>query len=178
MDHTVTYRFGRSDYIALLRMQRTRGLFGPLGRWDRYALFALLLVVLFNLLDVSSGSFDPPVALMTSGLAFAALFLAAPLGEFLGERALARWIFPRFSQANKDLTLTFGDDGIRSKYAGMEGTVPWKSVLGVLETDNCLYLPISRAEMIVVPGRALPSANAAMELAHYIRSKVAASATA
>jgi hypothetical protein len=177
MDHTVTYRYDRNDYIALLRAQRSLGLLGRLGRWGRYACFALFFVVLINLLDFSSGSFDLP-DLITSGLVFVAIFLAAPLGEFIGERVLARWIFPRFSAANKDITLTFGDDGIHSKYGGMEGRLPWQSLVRILETENYLFLSISRAETIVVPRRALPSPAAAEELAHYIRSKVDAAAAA
>ncbi len=178
MDHPVTYRYDRNDYIELLRAQRSLSMLGRLGRWGRYACFALFFVVLLNLLDVLSGSFDLPVDLMASGLVFVAMFLAAPLGEFLGERALARWIFPRFSLADKEVTLTFGEDGIRSEYGGMEGRMPWQSVLHMLETENYLFLSISRAEMIIVPRRALPSPAAAAELAHYIRSKVNAPALA
>ena len=172
MDHTVTYRYGRDDYIALLRAQRSRSLLGRLGRWGRYACFALFFVVLINLLDILSRSFDWSVDLITSGVVFLVMLLAAPLGEFLGEHALSRWIFPRYSMANKDITLTFGEDGIHSKYGGMEGRIPWQSVVHILETKDYLFLSISRAEMILVPRRALPSPDAAAELAHYIRSKV------
>jgi len=178
MDHTVTYRYGRNDYIALIRAQRSLSLLGRLGRWGRYACFGLFFVVLINLLGVLSWSFDLQVDLITSGIVFLIMVLTPPLGEFLGDRALARWIFPRYSAANKDVTLTFGDDGIRSKYGDLEGRIPWPSVVHILATKDYPFLSISRAEVIVVPRLALPSPHAAAELAHYIRSKADASSMA
>jgi hypothetical protein len=46
MNHTITYRFGRNDYIALLRASRSIGPLGRLGRWGRTVLLGLLAVAL------------------------------------------------------------------------------------------------------------------------------------
>jgi len=176
MDHSVTYCFGRADYIALLRAQRSLGVFHRFGRWGRYACFGFFCVALVNLTNILSWSFDPVVDLTLSFIVFVIILLAAPLGEFLADRVLSLWVFPRFSVANKDLTLTFADDGIRSQYGGMEGKIPWGSVKRVLETKDYLFLSISRAEKVVVPRRAVASPAAAAELAQYIRSKAGAAA--
>jgi YcxB-like protein len=176
MDHTVTYRFGRADYIALLRAQRSLSVLNRFGRWGRYACFGLFFVVLINLSNISSWSFDPALDLITSAIAFALIVLVAPVGELIADRILSLLVFPRFSVANKDLTLTFADDGIRSQHGGMEGKIPWSAVKRILETKDHLFLSISRAENMVVPRRALPSPDAAVELAHYIRSEVDAAA--
>ncbi len=177
MDHTVSYRFDRADYIALLRAQRAVGvLTRRFGRWGRYACFGLFFVALINLNIILSWSFNPVVDLLASVIAFVIIVLVAPVGEWLGERLLSLCIFPRYSVADKELTITFADDGIRSQYSGMEGKLPWSSVVGIYQTDDYLFLSISRAEMIVVPRRALPSPGAAVELAHYIRSKVGTAA--
>lgn len=172
MDHTVTYRVGRADYIAMLRARRP---LGALGRWGRPVGYGLFFVVLINLINVLSGSLEPDleVVLATSVFAFVFIGLCALGGDWLKERVLSRRIFPRYSVANKDLTITFADDGIRSQHSGMEAKFPWSAVTSILETKDYLFLPISRAETIVVPKRALPSPDAAAKLAHYIRSKVA-----
>jgi hypothetical protein len=174
MDHTVTYRFGRADYIALLRAHRTQGFVGRhFGRWGRYVCFGLFFVAVVFLINMPNWSFDfDEVDLIVYSVTFVIIVLMAPVGEFLAWRVLSLFIFPRYSVANKDLTVTFADDGIRSQHSGMEGKIPWSTVTRVLETKDYLFLPISRAEMIVVPRRALPSDDAAAELAHYIRSKV------
>jgi hypothetical protein len=179
MDHTVTYRYGRADYIALLRALRSQGLIGRrFGRWGRYVCFGLFFVALILLIGILSRSFDPEVELLMAGIGFVIIVLTAPVGEFLADRGLALCIFPRFSAANKNIQLTFTDDGIRAQHDGMEGKLPWGSVKRILETDDYVFLPISRAEMVVVPRRALPSAAAAAELTNYIRSKVGVSSTA
>jgi hypothetical protein len=172
MDHTVTYRFGRADYIALLRAQRSLSALNRFGRWGRYAGFGLFFVVLINLDNILSWSFDPAVDLTMSVIVFVLIVLVAPLGEFLADRLLSLWIFPRFSVANKDVTLTFADDGIRTQHGGMEGKIPWSSVKRLLQTKDHLFLSVSRAENVVVPRRALPSDDAAAELGNYIRSRL------
>jgi len=178
MDYTVTYRFGRADYVALLQAHRSQGFISRrFGRWGRYICFGLFFVVLVDLMNISSGTFDLDYPdLITSGIVFVIIVLVAPVGEYFGWRALSFFVFPRFSVANKDLTLTFTDSGIQTQQSGMEGKFPWCAVKSVLETKDYLFLPISRAEMVVVPRRALPSPAAAAELAHYIRSKVGATA--
>ena len=175
MEHTVSYRFGRSDYIALLRVNRTLGLLGRFGRWGRYVAYALFVVVLINVINILSWSFDTVTILSVCAVAFVVVLATAPIGEFIGDRLLSFWLFPRLSIANRDCTLVFGEGGINSKYCDIEGRVPWRSVRRILETKDHFFLPISRAEMILVPRRALSPA-AATELAHYIRAKVAAAA--
>jgi hypothetical protein len=176
MDHTVTYRFGRNDYIALLRGNRVQGLFGRFGRWGRYAFFGLIAVVLINVINILLWSFDTEVILIVSAIMFVIVCAVAPIGEFLGEQLLSLWMFPRLSVANKDITLNFNDDGIASKYGDVEARMPWRTIVHILETDDCLYLSVNRAEMVLVPHRALPSPGAVTELAHYIRLKVEAAA--
>jgi YcxB-like protein len=172
MDHTVTYRFGSDDYIALIRAHRSLGALGRFGRWGRYVCFGLFSVALINLFNYESWSYQPIVALILSGIMFLIVVLVAPVGEFLGEWGLAWWMFPRQSIANKDCTLAFDDDGIRSKYGDIEGRIPWRSITRILETKDRFFLSISRAEMIPVPKRALGSPDAVAELGHYIRSKI------
>ena len=177
VDHTVSYCFGRDDYIALLRAHRSLSLLGRFGRWGRYACFGVFFVVLINLFNYELWPDEPVVALMLSGIMFLIVLLVAPIGEFIAERGLALWIFPRLSTANKDCTLAFGDDDVRSKYGDIEGRVPWRAITRIVETKDHFFLPISRMEMILVPKRALPSPDAAAEFGHYIRSKIDAAAT-
>jgi hypothetical protein len=174
VDHTVSYRFGRDDYIALLRAHRSLSLLGRFGRWGRYACFGVFFVVLINLFNYELWPDEPTVALILSAIIFAIAVLVAPIGEFIAERGLALWIFPRQSMANKDCTLAFDNDGIRSKYGDIEGRVPWRAITRFLETKDHFFLPISRMEMVLVPKRALPSADAVAELGHYMQSKIAA----
>jgi hypothetical protein len=176
MGHTITYRYGRDDYIAALRAQRSMSPLARFGRWGRYACFALLFVVLIDLINHEMFWNNPFVAFVVSGILFVIAMIVAPIGEFLAEQALARWILPRHSIANKDVTLEFGDDGVRSRYGGMQGSIPWPSINRVLDAEDHLFLSISRAEMMMVPKRALPSADAVAELQHYIRSKIGAAA--
>jgi hypothetical protein len=176
MDHTVTYRFGRRDYIAALKANRALSMLGRFGRWGRYACFALFFVVLINLINIGSWSFDV-VTLIVSAIMFVVMLIVAPLGEATADQLLSRLRFPQLSVANKECTLVFGEEGIRSNYGGIEGRVPWRAIVRILETNDYLLLVISRAEVILVPQRALPSADAAAELAHYIRAKVEAAAS-
>jgi hypothetical protein len=41
MDHTIAYRYGRKDYIAMLRAGRSVGPLGRLGRWGRGVLLGV-----------------------------------------------------------------------------------------------------------------------------------------
>jgi len=41
MDHAIAYRYGRKDYIAMLRASRSVGPLGRLGRWGRAVLLGL-----------------------------------------------------------------------------------------------------------------------------------------
>lgn len=175
MDHTVTFRIGRGDYIAALKANRALGPFGRFGRWGRYAGFALFFVVLINLINIGSWSFDA-VTIIVSAIMFVVVLIVAPIGEAIADQLLSRLRFPQLSMANKECTLVFGEDGIHSNYGGMEGRLPWRAIVRVLQSKDYLFLAISRAEVILVPRRALPSADAAAELAHYIKSKVDAAA--
>jgi hypothetical protein len=176
MGHTITYRYGRDDYIAVLRAQRSLGPLGRFGRWGRYACFALLFVVLIDLINYEMSWNQPFVTLAVSGILFVITMIVAPFGEFVGEQVLARWIFPRYGVANKDVTLEFGDDGVRSRHSGIEVLIPWPSISRILDAKDHLFLAINKAEMMVVPKRALPSADAVAELQYYIRSKSGAAA--
>jgi hypothetical protein len=176
MGHLITYRYGPGDYIALLRAQRSLGPLERFGRWGRYVCFALLFVIVIDLFDYEIWSNNPMIGAIVSGILFLMFVLLAPVGEFIAERALALWIFPRHSMANKDITLEFGDDGVCSKYSGMEGRIPWRAIRRMLDTRDHLFLFGSRAESMVVPKRALPSPDTVAELAHYIRSNIDAAA--
>ncbi len=178
MDQTVTYRFERADYIALLKARRSLSVFSRFGRWGRYACYGLFFVALINLNNILSWTFDPLIDGLTSAIAFVLVVLMAPVGEWAADRILSLWIFPRFVVANKEITITFADDGLHTKNSGMEGKIPWSAVARVLETKDYLYLWISRAETIIVPRRALPSDDAAAALAAYIKSKVPAAPAA
>jgi hypothetical protein len=46
MDHTISYWYGRNDYIAMLRACRSIGPLGRLGRRGRAALLGLLATAL------------------------------------------------------------------------------------------------------------------------------------
>jgi len=177
MDHTVTYRFGRDDYIALLRAHRLTSPLGGFGRWGRYGCFGVFSVVLINLFYYESWWGDPVGAVFGSTVIFVVIVVVAPVGEFIGEQILALWIYPRRSVANKDCTLELDDGGIQSKYGDIEGRLPWRTIARILETKDYFFLFISRAETILVPKRALPSPDAVTELRHYIRCKVDAAAT-
>lgn len=179
MEQTVTYRFDRADYIALLKARRSISVLSRFGRWGRYACYGLFFVALINLNNLLSWSFDPLIDGLISVFFFVMIVLIAPAGEWAADRVLSLWIFPRFVAANKEITITFADDGLHTRNSGgMEGKLPWSSVTRVLETGNYLYLWISRAEAIIVPRRALPSDDAAAALATYIRSKVPAASAA
>jgi hypothetical protein len=172
MDHTITYRFGSADYIALVRARRSIGPFGRLGRWGRAVLFGLLIVGLLIVFSSDTVLQAPWLALAVGAVAFVLMVLAARLGEYLGERMMARWWFPRYSVADKDVTLEFDDEGLHSTVGGIEGRVPWRAITRVFETKDYLLLALSRAEMIAVPVRALASADAFAGLARYVRTKV------
>jgi hypothetical protein len=176
MDQTVIYRFGPADYIALIRASRSTGPLGRLGRWGRAMLFGLLIVALVIIFSYDSLSAGFWPGLMVYALVLVVVTLVAPFGEYLGERLMAAWLFPRYSVANKELTLTLDDDGIRSKLGEIEGRVSWRSIVRIIETKDYLFLAVSRAEMLVVPKRALASAEAFAGLARYARMKVDASA--
>jgi YcxB-like protein len=178
MDQTVTYRFGRADYIALLKARRSLSVFSRFGRWGRYVCYGLFFVGLINLNNVLSWTFDPLIDGAASAVAFVVVVLMAPVGEWAADRILSLWVFPRFVVANKEITIAFADDGLHTKNGGMEGKIPWSAVTRVLETKDHLYLWISRAETIIVPRRALASDDAAAALAAYIKSKVPAAPAA
>ncbi|HWF95613.1 MAG TPA: YcxB family protein [Xanthobacteraceae bacterium] len=170
MEQTIAYRFGPDDYIALLRAGRSIGPLGRLGRWGRAGLIGGLAVAFSN----DSLSAAPWLALVVGAIVFALVTLVAPIGEYLGEQLMARWLFPRYSFANKDVTLHVGEQDVRSKVGGIEGRISWRSIQRVIETREGLFLALSRAELLQVPRRALPSADAFADLACRVRTKVAA----
>jgi hypothetical protein len=174
MDHTIAYRYGRKDYIAMLRASRSIGPLGRLGRWGRAVLLGLLAAVLVIVYSYDALWGVPWLVLGVAAIVFALAVLVAPLGEYLGELLLARWMFPRYSIADQDVTLELDDHDIRTKAGGNEGRVSWGSVRRVIETDAGLFLALSRAELIVIPRRALPSADAFADLARAVREKVRA----
>jgi hypothetical protein len=175
MEQTIAYRFGPEDYVAVLRASRSVGPFGRLGRWGRAMLFGLLIAGLAIAFGRDSASNAPGAVLVAGAVVFAVVTLVAPIGEYLGERLMVRWWFPRYSVANKDVTLEFGDQDLRSKVGGNEGRISWRSIVRVIETRDGLFLALSRAELLAVPERALPSAEAFAGLARQVRAKVGAS---
>jgi hypothetical protein len=180
MDRTVTYRYGWPDYFALQLAHFSLSPLGRLGRWRKY-IFGAVFVVIFNVMVITSESFDLVIDLIVSAVAFVAGFLGAVIGEFASKMFFVlytKFLFPRLAIANKESTLTFGEAAITSKYGDIEGRIPWRSITRVVERKDYLFLSISRMEMILVPRRALPSDDAAAELATYIKSKVAAAAAA
>jgi hypothetical protein len=174
MDHTISYRYGRNDYIAMLRASRSIGPLGRLGRWGRAMLLGLLVVALVIVYSYDAVRSVPWLVLGVCAIVFVMAFLVAPFGEYLGELVLARWMFPRYSIADKDVTLELGDHDIRSKAGGNEGRVSWRSIVRVIETRDGLYLALSRAELIAIPRRAVPSTDAFADLAREVREKVPA----
>ncbi len=174
MEQTIAYRFGPDDYIALLRASRSIGPLGRLGRWGRAGLFGLLIGGLAIAFSYDSLSAAPWLVLVVAAIVFALVTLVAPIGEYLGEQLMARWLFPRYSFANKDVTLWLGEQDVRSKVGGTEGRISWRSIQRVIETREGLFLALSRAELLQVPRRALPSADAFAGLACRVRTKVAA----
>jgi hypothetical protein len=180
MHHTVSFHYGWPDFFAMQRAHFSLSPLGRLGRWRKY-LFAAAMVLLYNLENLLSRSFDLVTDLIVSAILLPTAVLGAVIGEFAAKIFFAVWtkfLFPRLSVANKDCTLTFGEEGIASKYGDIEGRFPWRLITNVLETKDYFFLSISRMEMILVPRRALPSEDAAAELAAYIRSKVAAAPAA
>jgi hypothetical protein len=180
MDNTVTYRYGWQDYFAMQQALFSLSLLGRLGRWRKY-LFAAVMTVFLSLVNLLSSSFDLVIDLVVSVVGFLAALLGAAIGELLSRFFFVQYtkfLFPRLSVANKDCTLTFSEEGIRSKYGDIEGRLPWRSISNVLATKDYLFLSISRMEMLLVPRRALPSDDAAAALATYIRSKIAAASAA
>ncbi len=175
MEQTIAYRFGPDDYIAMLRASRSIGPLGRLGRWGRAALFGVLIGGMVIVFSYDTLLAAPGLVVAAATVVFALVTAVAPLGEFLAERLMARWLFPRYSFANKDVTLELGEQDIRSKVGGNEGRISWRSILRVIETKDGLFLALSRAELIQVPRRALPSAAAFADLAGQVRGKVAAS---
>jgi len=174
MDHTIAYRYGRNDYIAMLRASRSIGPLGRLGRWGRAVLLGLLAAALVIIYSYDSLWGVPWLVLGICAIVFALAMLVAPVGEYLGELLLARWTFPRYSIAGKDVTLALDDHDIRTQAGGNEGRVAWGSIGRVIETDAGLYLALSRAELIAIPRRAVPSADAFADLAREVREKVRA----
>jgi hypothetical protein len=183
MDQTISYRFGPDDYTALARARRSIGPLGRFGTWGRGMRLGLLLGLLgagqwvvsrYDLLWV-----DPRHVLIVGALLFvftlAVMTLVAPVGERLAERVAERWHFPRSSIANKDVTLEFGDKGIRSKVGGIEGRFSWPSFVRAIETKDGLFLALSRNELLAVPKRALPSADAFAGLLRQVRARLDAS---
>jgi hypothetical protein len=177
MDHTVTYRFGPADCVALIRARRSIGRFGRLGPWGRAGLLGLSVVGLVIVFSYDAVLGAPWLMLAVCAALFVLMVLAARLGEDLGERLMARWWFPRYSVANKDVTLRFDHEGTHTTVGGMAGRVSWRAIARVFETKDFLLLAVSRAEMLVVPRRALASADAFADLVRYARAKVDAIAT-
>jgi YcxB-like protein len=175
MEQTIAYRFGPDDYIAMLRASRSIGPLGRFGRWGRAALFGVLIGGLVIVFSYDTLLAAPGLVLPAAAIVAALVTAVAPIGEFLAERLMARWLFPRYSVANKDVTLELGEQDIRSRSEGSEGRISWRSIIRVIETKDGLFLALSRAELIQVPRRALPSAAAFADLAGQVRAKVAAS---
>jgi hypothetical protein len=173
MEQTIAYRFGPQDYIAVLRASRS---VGRLGRWGRALLFGLLIAGAAIAFGGSSLHDAPGAALIAGAVVLVVVTLLAPIGEYLGERLMARWWFPRYSVANKDVTLELGDQDLRSRVGENEGRISWGSIVRIIETEDGLFLALSRAELLAVPRRALPSAEAFASLARELRAKVGASA--
>jgi hypothetical protein len=178
MNHTIAYRYVRDDYIAMLRASRSIGPLGRLGRWGRAMLLGMLAVALVIVYSYDSLWGVPWLVLGVCAVVLVMAILVAPVGEYLGELVLARWMFPRYSIAGKDVTLELDEQDIRSKAGGNAGRVSWRSIARVIETEDGLYLALSRAELIAIPRRALPSADAFADLARQIREKVRANADA
>jgi hypothetical protein len=178
MDHTIAYRYGRNDYIAMLRASRSTGPLGRLGRWGRGVLLGVLAAVLVIVYSYDALWGVPWLVLGIAAIVFALAVLVAPLGEYLGELLLARWMFPRYSIADRDVTLELDDHDIRTKADGNEGRVSWRSIRRVIETDAGLFLALSRAELIVIPRRALPSADDFADLAREVHEKLRANVDA
>jgi hypothetical protein len=176
MEQTIAYRFGPQDYIAVLRASRSVGPLGRLGRWGRALLFGLLVAGAAIAFGGSSVADAPGAALIAGAVLLVVVTLVAPIGEYLGERLMARWWFPRYSVANKDVTLELEDQGLRSRVGENEGRISWRSIVRIIETEDGLFLALSRAELLAVPRRALPSAEAFADLARALRAKVDASA--
>jgi hypothetical protein len=173
MDYTFTYRLGRDDYVALLPANRAMS---RLGRWGRAALIALLCLA-FIWTFSSDNLFDHPWrSLLSCGIAFVVLMLIVPRLERVADLLVAPVMVSRYRVANKELTLKLGDEGIQSRFDGIEGRIPWSAIVRLFATGDHLFLGISRAEMVVIPRRAAASAEAFAELTRYVRAKVPAAA--
>jgi hypothetical protein len=93
--------------------------------------------------------------------------------------ATLRWTTPSpigsDPTTTSDVTLELDDQDVRSKVGENEGRISWRSIARVIETKDGLFLALSRAELLAVPKRALPSADAFADLARHVRAKIEAS---
>jgi YcxB-like protein len=171
MDQTVTYRFGLDDYVALVRAVRQLGLLG-LGHWGRNGFFTVVFGTAAIILFVTIEGVSMPFVLIFAAVLYGVTFAASLLIDAIAERPWFRRFYRRFSIADKDVTLHFGDElGVR--FAGVELKIQWPSIRHLIETKTHLFLFLSRAEGIVVPLRAVGSREKLGELAGSIRARLA-----
>jgi hypothetical protein len=171
MDQSVTYRFGFDDYVALVRASRSLGPLGRLGRFGRIALFTVAVGTLAIAVSTFRDAAISNVVIYAI-LVYGLLFAAVALSDIVGEPLLLRYRYRRFAIADKEVTLRFGDDGVRAAFAGVESSIQWPSFKYFVATKDHIFLLLSRAEGLVVPLRAVADAAALGALASSIRSKI------
>jgi hypothetical protein len=175
MDQTVTCRFGLDDYVALVRTARLLGPLGRrLGRWGRNAVFTAVASTAAIIFYIALEGVSMPFVLIFVAALYGLIFAASLLIDAVLERPWLRRVYRRFSVADKDVTLHFGDDRIRISFAGFESTIQWPSIKHLIETKTHVFLFLGRVEGIVVPLRAVGSSEKLGALAGAIRARLAA----
>lgn len=173
MAYSLTHAYGYDDFAALIRAKRSIGLMGKLGPATPYVVVSALYLVLI----VSSLAWDGlapaemiqgqmPLMIL-AGIPLVIVLVAAI--DFIFMRLIYRLVFQRFALADKEITVTLNDSGIKWSGGGLAGECGWFNVKRVVETKECLFLFISKVEGLVMPRRAVASERAFQELATYVR---------
>jgi hypothetical protein len=175
MTHAVTFTLGFDDYLATARARAASGMLGRHAHWLRYAVVVALFLATVIGLAIFDGTItdqlrDPQSLGLILGGAIL-IMLICLLIDFLFERVVYRWSFKRFAMADADLTVTLDAEGMRWSAPSLSGTLGWPRAWRVIATPGCIFLFISKIEVMALPRRAFATEAAFNDAAHYAQAQ-------
>ncbi|WP_243369131.1 YcxB family protein [Microvirga solisilvae] len=103
---------------------------------------------------------------------YPAVILLAVVINLVGRQLNWRWTFKRRSISNKEITLSFSEEGLQSSVSDFEGKASWAAIKRVYPSKAHLILFISKLEGFVIPRRAFQSDEAFDTFVIYAKERV------
>lgn len=156
------YEFDVFRMLARARRERTGWHFGWralcvvslfFGAWAMFGLYEGWL------LRASTWGVPPSSVVVSAGIACAILLALMAFVDLVFDRFVHRLVFRRYSQANSDVALAFGHDGISWSGRGVKGEIAYGLVKGItrLKDGSGAVAWLGKVEGIVLPKRAFAS---------------------